>query len=149
MDEGQAGREASLHAPESGRARAGARAGAVAVEQLSELCFRGSGSSANQSAGQDKDENPGVGSMNSHLYKKRKGGPATDPYGMASFPARSYSLGQGRWATTDPAGMAAADPSDPQTWNRYAYVGNNPVSLTDPLGLGPCDKKCRLSIMQH
>jgi RHS repeat-associated protein len=67
----------------------------------------------------------------------------TDPYGMASFPARSYSLGQGRWATTDPAGRVAANPGDPQTWNRYAYVTNNPLSFTDPLGLtddcgGPC-----------
>ena len=66
------------HAPESGRAGTGAGTGAVAVEQLSELCFRRRGSSANQSVGQDKDENPGVGSMNPHLYKKRKGGPATN-----------------------------------------------------------------------
>jgi hypothetical protein len=27
--------------------------------------------------GRDKDENPGVGSMSPHLYKERKGGPAT------------------------------------------------------------------------
>src|SRR5271166_935033 len=61
-----------------------------------------------------------------------------DPYNMAAFPARSYSLGQGRWASTDPAGLAAADPSNPQTWNRYAYVGNNPLSKVDPLGLDDC-----------
>src|SRR5271166_6343411 len=58
-----------------------------------------------------------------------------DPYNMAAFPARSYSLGQGRWASTDPAGLAAVDPSNQQTWNRYPYVMNNPLSFTDPLGL--------------
>src|SRR5581483_10647969 len=35
----------------------------------------------------------------------------------------------------DPVGLAAVDPTNPQTWNRYAYVTNNPVSLVDPLGL--------------
>ena len=54
----------------------GAGTGAVAVEQLSELCFRGRGRGANQSVERDQDENPGVGSMSPHLYKKRKGGPA-------------------------------------------------------------------------
>src|ERR1700733_13458039 len=77
MDGAQADREAALHAPQSRGAGLGAGTGAAAVEQLSELCFRRSGRGANQSVGQDKDENPAVGSMNSHLYKKRKGGPAT------------------------------------------------------------------------
>jgi RHS repeat-associated protein len=48
---------------------------------------------------------------------------------------REYSPTQGRWLTPDPAGLAAMDVTNPQTWNRYAYVTNNPVSFTDPLGL--------------
>jgi len=47
---------------------------------------------------------------------------------------REYSM-QGRWASPDPAGLAAVDPTDPQSWNRYAYVRNMPVMLTDPSGL--------------
>jgi RHS repeat-associated protein len=32
-------------------------------------------------------------------------------------------------------GLAAVDLTNPQTWNRYAYVGNDPLSNVDPLGL--------------
>jgi len=41
---------------------------------------------------------------------------------------------QGRWVSPDPAGLAAVDPTNPQTWNRYAYVSNNPLTSTDPNG---------------
>ena len=65
--------------------------------------------------------------------------------GMHDFLMRKYVPVQGRWLSPDPAGLAAASPTNPQTWNRYAYVANNPLSLTDPLGLwevvssDPCD----------
>jgi RHS repeat-associated protein len=42
---------------------------------------------------------------------------------------------QGRWIQPDFAGLSAVDPSNPQTWNRYAYVNNNPLSFVDPSGL--------------
>ena len=48
---------------------------------------------------------------------------------------RELHPGQGRWLSPDPAGLGAVDPTNPQTWNRYAYVLNNPLRYTDPLGL--------------
>lgn len=55
--------------------------------------------------------------------------------GLTHFPFRQYDNTQGRWMHPDPAGLAAVDITNPQTWNRYAYVTNNPVSYVDPLGL--------------
>ena len=40
----------------------------------------------------------------------------------------------GRWLTADPSGKGAAKLDDPQTWNLYAYVRNDPMTLTDPSG---------------
>jgi RHS repeat-associated protein len=54
--------------------------------------------------------------------------------GLYDFPAREYSY-QGRWPSPDPAGLAAVDISNPQSWNRYAYVMNDPMDYVDPLGL--------------
>jgi RHS repeat-associated protein len=51
------------------------------------------------------------------------------------FMFREYSSTQGRWMTPDPAGMAAVDPADPQSWNRYSYVANDPMNSNDPSGL--------------
>jgi RHS repeat-associated protein len=56
--------------------------------------------------------------------------------GIYDFLYRPYSI-QGRWPTPDPAGLAAVDPTNPQSWNRYAYVLNGPINLADPSGLYP------------
>jgi RHS repeat-associated protein len=54
---------------------------------------------------------------------------------------RQYTSQLARWISPDPAGLLVADPSDPQSWNRYAYVLNNPMDGVDPLGLfEPCPK---------
>lgn len=51
------------------------------------------------------------------------------------FQYRQEHSSQGRWISPDPAGLAAVDPMNPQTWNRYAYVGGNPLANVDPDGL--------------
>ena len=55
--------------------------------------------------------------------------------GLYDFPFRQQHPVQGRWLVPDPAGLAAVDITNPQTWNRYAYVMNNPLGYIDPLGL--------------
>lgn len=54
---------------------------------------------------------------------------------LYDFLYREHSSIQGRWISPDPAGLAAASVTDPQSWNRYAYVRNRPLSFVDPLGL--------------
>ncbi|MGH9518194.1 MAG: RHS repeat-associated core domain-containing protein, partial [Terriglobales bacterium] len=55
--------------------------------------------------------------------------------GLDYFQARHYAASQGRFVSPDPAGLAAVNPNNPQSWNSYAYVGGNPLEATDPLGL--------------
>ncbi len=50
--------------------------------------------------------------------------------------ARMYVKTLGRFNSVDPL-MASAKPSNPQTFNRYAYVLNNPLKFVDPWGLKP------------
>jgi RHS repeat-associated protein len=50
--------------------------------------------------------------------------------------ARYYNPRMGRFMSGDPLG---GDASDPQSHNRYTYVRNNPINLTDPTGLLSAD----------
>ena len=52
--------------------------------------------------------------------------------GLDNFGARYDASSLGRFMSADPLLGSVADP---QTLNRYAYVRNNPLNLTDPTGL--------------
>ncbi len=54
--------------------------------------------------------------------------------GLDYFNLRYYSPEQGRFVSPDPEN-AGADPSEPQSWNGYAYALNNPLLYVDPDGL--------------
>ena len=47
---------------------------------------------------------------------------------------RSYYSSWGRFTSPDPY-QASGGTADPGSWNRYGYVGGDPVNLYDPLGL--------------
>ena len=55
--------------------------------------------------------------------------------GLDNFTARYFGSSMGRFMSPDPdddSGFENQD--DPQSWNAYAYVRNNPLNLTDPSG---------------
>ena len=64
--------------------------------------------------------------------------PNTNPSGLGNFynnlrlPGQYFTQGTGRYVESDPIGLKAGV-------NTYAYVGGNPISRTDPLGLAQCD----------
>jgi RHS repeat-associated protein len=62
--------------------------------------------------------------------------------------ARYYSSAQGRFTSTDPL-LSSSDVESPQSWNRYAYVLNNPLLYTDPLGLYVFDKSVTEEQRKH
>ncbi len=57
--------------------------------------------------------------------------------GLDYFGARYYGSSLGRFTSVDPD-PANMDVTNPQTFNRYAYVWNNPLANTDPDGADTC-----------
>ena len=58
--------------------------------------------------------------------------------GLINMIGRSYDPAVGRFVSPDPL---VPNPMNPEAYNRYAYVYNNPLSLTDPFGFAPDDDK--------
>lgn len=56
--------------------------------------------------------------------------------GLMDYNARFYSPLLGRFIQPD---SIVPNPGDSQAWNRYSYVGNNPLRFTDPTGHKICE----------
>ena len=54
--------------------------------------------------------------------------------GLDFAEARMYENRHARFTAVDPL-LASGKSVNPQTFNRFVYVGNNPINITDPLGL--------------
>jgi len=54
--------------------------------------------------------------------------------GLDNFGKRYFGSSLGRFQTPDPVLISWRRMVNPQLWNAYAYVGNNPLSFVDPTG---------------
>jgi RHS repeat-associated protein len=59
--------------------------------------------------------------------------------GLDYFGARYFSAAQGRFTSPDPIHIMPQKLLDPQQWNMFAYVRNNPLRLVDPTGMYVCN----------
>ncbi len=88
----------------------------VEVQRLSYLPF---GETASNQSSKDFDQ-------------RRFTGQELDPEtGLYNYGARYYNPALGRFISAD---TLVSDPGKPQALNRYSYVQNNPINLTDPSG---------------
>jgi len=55
--------------------------------------------------------------------------------GLDYLNARYYASVQGRFTSTDRIFISDSQVANPQLWNLYNYVGNNPLNATDPTGM--------------
>ncbi len=82
-----------------------------------------------------------------HPYGEERGTSSTE-YKFATYQReasgldyalnRYYSSVYGRFLSSDPY-RASGGPSDPGSWNRYAYTRGDPINRTDPSGLADQD----------
>lgn len=62
-----------------------------------------------------------------------------DDFGLIHMNGRAYDPDLGRFISADPY---VPFPESQQSYNRYSYVFNNPMSLNDPTGYNPCPPNC-------
>jgi RHS repeat-associated protein len=106
-------------------------------------------------------EVPVTGSGTNHY--KFTGKERDSETGLDEFPARYYGSSLGRWITADPLPWIqwqqgkeddqkkfAVFLLNPQNFNMYAYVLNNPLNHTDPTGMNACgtkdDSSCKVTV---
>ena len=79
---------------------------------------------------------PGTPQRENKLFTGKERDPETK---FDYFGARYYDSQVGRFTTIDPVYTWKENLADPQRWNRYAYVRNNPLRYIDPDGRMPWD----------
>ncbi|MBV6496997.1 MAG: hypothetical protein DYH05_08735 [Acidobacteria bacterium ACB1] len=75
----------------------------------------------------------GLGYAADTVRKQFTGYERDNEVGLDFAQARYYSSKLGRFYSVDPESAGAIE-DYPQSWNAYAYVGNNPLNFTDPDG---------------
>lgn len=78
---------------------------------------------------------PDAGTSINYLFLTSK--ERDNEIGLDYFGARYYSSIQGRFTSVDPENIGAHE-DQPQSWNGYAYVQNDPLRFVDPVGLERC-----------
>ncbi|MEX1033038.1 MAG: RHS repeat-associated core domain-containing protein, partial [Cellvibrionaceae bacterium] len=79
----------------------------------------------------DVTDGPGIPWQQSHTNRGFTGHEQLDGTGLIHMNGRVYDPELGRFMSADPFVQA---PTYSQSYNRYAYVWNNPLSFTDPSG---------------
>jgi RHS repeat-associated protein len=80
----------------------------------------------------------GTGYIEDNARMKYVGYERDSETGLDFAQARYYSSSQGRFTRPD-APLIDQWESEPQSWNLYSYVRNNPLRYTDPTGQYKCD----------
>jgi RHS repeat-associated protein len=75
-----------------------------------------------------------IGYSSDSARQKFTGYERDDESGLDFAQSRYYANVQGRFTSPDPL-LASGLVTEPQSWNRYIYVGNRPTVITDPTGL--------------
>jgi RHS repeat-associated protein len=83
--------------------------------------------------GQENDYCPNVAQ-----HYKFNGKERDSESGLDNFGKRYFGSSLGRFMTPDPLHVMKQKLIDPQQWNMYAYVRNNPLRFIDPTGLYVC-----------
>jgi len=94
----------------------------------------------------------GLGYNSDNVRKKFTGYERDGETGMDFAQARYFDSGYGRFSSPD-SFTNATHASEPQSWNLYSYVRNNPMNLVDPLGekaeISSCyDEKTKTTIIK-
>jgi RHS repeat-associated protein len=75
---------------------------------------------------------------NHYMFTGKERDNESGEFGLDYFGTRHYGSSFGRFITPDPIHIMKQKIADPQQWNMYSYVRNNPLRFTDPTGMYLC-----------